>query len=109
MHKKPSVLYVLIAVVALSIGLLVYLLDRQPEHVYFLSHGLIVVDAPYALFGVAGNHLPAFLHVYAFMLLTAAVAGSANAQLIRTGAAWFAISSLFELGQHPALSPLIAA
>jgi DNA-binding beta-propeller fold protein YncE len=29
--------------------------------------------------------------------------------LIRTGAAWFAISSLFELGQHPALSPLIAA
>lgn len=109
MLKKPSVLYVVIATLALSAGLLVYLLDRQPEHVYFLSHGLTAAHAPHALFGVAGNHLPAFLHVYAFILLTAAVTGSSNAQLIRIGAAWFVIASLFEFGQHPVVSPLIAA
>jgi DNA-binding beta-propeller fold protein YncE len=109
MLKKPSVLYVVIATVALSVGMVVYLLDRQPEHVYFLSHGLTAAHAPHALFGVAGNYLPAFLHVYAFMLLTVAAAGSANAQLIRIGAAWFVVASLFEFGQHPAVSPLIAA
>lgn len=109
MLKKPSVLYVIIATVAMSVGLLVYLLDRQPEHVYFLSHALTTVDAPHAWFGVAGNYLPAFLHVYAFVLLTVAFAGSANARLIRIGAAWFVIVSLFEFGQHPAVSPLIAA
>lgn len=109
MLKKPSVLYVLIAAVALSAGALVYLLDRQPEHTYFLFHGLTIAGAPHALFGAAGNHLPAFLHVFAFILLTAAVAGSANACAIRIGAAWFVIASLFEFGQHPAVSPLVAA
>lgn len=109
MLRKPSVLYVLIAVAALTVGLLVYLLDRQPEHTYFLPHALTQVHAPYALFGVAGNYLPTFLHVYAFMLLTVAVVGSTNARLILIGAAWFVIASLSEFGQHPAVSPLIAA
>jgi DNA-binding beta-propeller fold protein YncE len=109
MLKKPSVLYVIIAAVALFVGLLVYLLDRQPAHTYFLSHALTPAYAPYALFGVAGNYLPAFLHVYAFMLLTVAIAGSSNARLIRIGAAWFVIASLFEFGQHPAVSPLFTA
>jgi len=109
MLRKPSVLYVLIAAVALSVGVLVYLLDRQPEHIYFLSHALTQVHAPYTLFGVAGNYLPAFLHVYAFMLLTVAVTDSSDSRLIRIGTAWFVIASLFELGQHPSISPLIAA
>jgi DNA-binding beta-propeller fold protein YncE len=109
MLRKPSALYVLIAAVALSVGLLVYLLDRQPEHTYFLSHGLNLGDTPYWWFGVAGNHLPAFLHVYAFMLLTVAVTDSSDSRLIRIGTAWFVIASLFEFGQHSSISPLIAA
>lgn len=109
MPGRPSVLYVVIAAVALAIGLLVYLLDRQPEHTYFLFHGLPHAFAPLSLFGGAGNHLPASLHVYAFMLLTVAVAGSSNARLIRIGAAWLAIASLFELGQHPAAATLAVA
>jgi len=109
MLRKPSVLYVLIAAVALSVGVLVYLLDRQPEHTYFLSHALTQVHAPYTLFGVAGNYLPAFLHVYAFMLLTVAVTDSSDSRLIRIGTTWFVIASLFEFGQHPSISPLIAA
>lgn len=109
MPRKPTVLYLAAATLALTIGLLVYLLDRQPQHTYFLSHVFTPDRAPYALFGVAGNYLPAFLHVYAFVLLTVAIAGSANAQLVRIGAAWFIIATLFEFGQHPALSPFLAA
>jgi DNA-binding beta-propeller fold protein YncE len=43
------------------------------------------------------------------MLLTVAVTDSSDSRLIRIGTAWFVIASLFELGQHPSISPLIAA
>jgi hypothetical protein len=42
--RKPAVLQVLIAIIALAIGLLVYLLDRRPDRVYFLSYGLSLVE-----------------------------------------------------------------
>ena len=109
MFKRPSSLHVLISTVALFLGLLVYLCDRQPEHVYFLSHGLVLAHGIHSLFGVVGNFLPTFVHVYAFILLTAAVAGSTRAWLIRICAAWFVIASVFEVAQHPAISSIVAA
>jgi DNA-binding beta-propeller fold protein YncE len=109
MFKRPSVLYAVIAIIALSVGLLAYLFGRHPEHVYFLFHGFSLANGHYSSFGALGNHFPSFVHVYAFILLTAAVAGSSNAHLLRGCAAWFLITSLFECGQHPAVSPLIAA
>lgn len=109
MIRKASILYAVIAAVALAAGTLVYLLDRQPDHTYFVAFGLISVHAPYPLFGVAGYYLPAFLHVYAFILLTTAIAGRSSAGIAGIGAAWFLIASLFELGQHPAVAPAIAA
>ncbi|MGE5240659.1 MAG: Ig-like domain-containing protein [Bacteroidota bacterium] len=109
MFKRPSSLHVLISTVALFFGLLVYLCDRQPEHVYFLSHGLVPAHGPHPLFGVVGNFLPTFVHVYVFILLTAAVAGSTRARLIRICAAWFVIASVFEVAQHPEISSIIAA
>ena len=109
MFKRPSVLYVLIATVALFFGLLVYLCGRQPEHVYFLSRGLVLAHGNHSLFGVVGNFLPTFVHVYAFILLTVAVAGSTRARLIRICAAWFVIASVFEVAQHPAISSIVAA
>lgn len=109
MFRKPAVLHVLIAIIALSIGLLVYLLDRQPDRVYFLSHGLSLVHGRHPLFGVMGDHLPTFVHVYAFISLTVAIAGSSNTRLLRICTLWFVIASLFECGQHPLLAPRIAA
>ncbi|MGA9031832.1 MAG: hypothetical protein WB402_04860 [Sulfuricaulis sp.] len=108
MFKRPFVLYAVIAAVALSVGLLVYLLGRQPEHVYFLFHGFSLAHGHHSLFGVPGNYLPSFVHVYAFILLTVAVAGFSKARLIGTCAAWFVVASLFEVAQHPAISPIIA-
>lgn len=107
--RKPAVLLVLIAITALAIGLLVYLLDRQPDRVYFLSHGLSLVHGRHPLFGVMGGYLPAFVHVYAFILLTVAIAGSSNTRLLRICTLWFVIAALFESGQHPLLAPRIAA
>jgi len=109
MFKKPSVLHALIAIIALFLGLQVYLYDRQPEHVYFLFHHFSLAHGHHSLFGVLGNYLPSFVHVYAFILLTVAVAGLSNARLIGTCAAWFVVASLFEVAQHPVISPIIAA
>ena len=109
MRKRPSVLYVALAVAALFLGLLVYWLDRRPEHVYFLSHGFALAPREHSLFGVVGNFLPTFLHVYAFILLTGAVAGSSKARMVRICAAWFVIATLFEIAQLRAVAPIIAA
>lgn len=109
MFRKPAGLYVLIAAAALSAGLLVYLCGRQPEHVYFLFHGFSLATGHASPFGVLGNYLPSLVHVYAFILLTTAVAGSSNARLLGVCGAWFVMACLFEFGQHPAISPVIAA
>jgi DNA-binding beta-propeller fold protein YncE len=109
MFRKPSVLCAVIAAIALSVGLLDYLIGRQPEHVYFLFHGFSLAYGHHSAFGVLGNNLPSFVHVYALILLTVAVAGFAKPRLIGTCAAWFVIASLFEIAQHPAISPVIAA
>lgn len=112
MFRKPAVLHVLIAVIALSIGSLVYLLDRQPDRVYFLSflpHGLTFVHGRYPLFGIIGDSFPTFVHVYAFILLTVGIAGSSNPRLLRICTLWFVIAALFECGQHPLLTSRIAA
>ncbi len=109
MFRKPAVLYVLIAIIALSIGLLVYLLDRQPDRVYFLSHAFSLAHGQHPLFGAMGNYLPTFVHVYAFILLTVAIVGSSNNRLLRICTLWFVMAALFECGQHPLLAPRIAA
>lgn len=109
MFEKPPVLHALIAIIALFLGLQVYLYDRQPEHVYLLFHNFSLAHGHYSLFGVLGNCLPSFVHVYAFILFAAAVAGSPSARLLRICTVWFVVASLFEVAQHPTISPIIAA
>ncbi len=58
--------------------------------------------------GPLGGYLPEIAHVYAFILLTAAVSPW-PARISPICALWWVIDSLFELGQHPALAPHIAA
>ncbi len=108
MFKRPSSLRILIAVGALVLGLLVYLFDRRPEHVYFLSHGFAFAHAWHPMFGAVGNSLPTFVHVYAFILLTAAIIGSTRARVIGICAAWFVVTTLFEFAQLPTIAGSIA-
>lgn len=102
----PDVVYALIAAAALGAGSLVYLLDRSPGNVYFLP---LAWGSGYgSWFGALSGVLPAFLHVYAFILLTAAVV-SARARVLSICLFWLGIDTLFELGQHATLAPALAA
>lgn len=88
-----------IAFGALSIGVLVYVLDRQAEFVYFLPGWLSLHTQVGSVFGSIGDYLPTFIHVYVFILLTVIVAVPAIIRLIPVCLAWFTLDTLFEIAQ----------
>lgn len=98
----------LIALGALALGTLVYLLDRPAATVYLLPQALSFARGHHPWFGALGGHLPEFVHVYAFILLTVAVSPWPG-RVWPICAFWWTVDSLFELGQHPAIAPHIAA
>jgi hypothetical protein len=107
---RVTFLWVACAVAALGLGVGLYIVDRSAAHVYLLPSALTLPGAPVWASGVLGGSLPSFLHVFAFILLTAAVLAPRTARSVAAiAAAWCAIDVLFELGQLPLLAPRIAA
>ena len=97
-----------IAFGALSIGVLVYVLDRQAEFVYFLPGWLSLHTQVGSVFGSIGDYLPTFIHVYAFILLTVVVAVPAITKLIPVCLAWLIVDTLFEVAQIEAIAQWLA-
>ena len=97
------------AVTALLIGVLVYLLDRQTESVYFMSSWMALGDSLNPFFGTIGDQLPTFVHVYAFILLTMVVASPLRGSVLYICLFWFIIESLFELAQITVIALWIAS
>ena len=94
-----------IAVAALAVGVAVYVLDRPPGSAYLLPRDATLYSGTASWFGGVGDWIPAFLHVFAFSLLSAALLSASRAAAACACVAWWAIDSLFELGQHPAIGP----
>ncbi len=106
---RSDAVLVLAALGGLALGILVYALDRSPESVYFLPAAWPLAGDGDPWFGSLGVQLPELAHVYAFSLLTAAVLASSRRLALLGCAAWWALDSLVELGQHTTISPHIAA
>lgn len=100
----PDAVYALIAAVALAMGVSVYLFARPPLDLLPFSWNLFTGAGLRPLSGV----LPEFLHVFAFILLTAAVVRGPP-RVIPICVFWVGIETFFELGQHPSLAPYITA
>jgi hypothetical protein len=60
------------------------------------------------VFGQIGGSLPAFSHAFAFSLLTAALMGRTRGAAAGACLGWLLVDSVFELGQHPAVSGKLA-
>lgn len=88
-----------LALCAMGVGVLVYVFDRQPEFIYFLPGWLSLNSMTGDLFGGIGNHLPTFIHVYSFILLTVVIAVPSITKLIPVCLTWFTFDSLFEIAQ----------
>jgi hypothetical protein len=104
--RRPALL---LAALALCVGLLVYLADRRPGDTLLLPRFATLGTGP--LFGAIASWLPSFVHPFAFSLLSAAVprrpATSVHAAY-RICAFWWAVNLVFEIGQHPRASASIA-
>lgn len=107
MNRQSGLL--VIAIGALCVGMLVYVVDRQPETIYFLPAWLSLHDQTGSLFGSLGNYLPTFIHVYVFILLTVVVALPSITKLIPICLAWLTLDSLFEIAQLNPIAQWIAS
>jgi hypothetical protein len=101
--RSASTTRIVIGLAALGIGLLVYLIDRRPEQTYFLfrlgmAHAFRESAPP--VFGLLGQNLPAFLHVFAFILITGGILGCGIKGSMLVAVSWFLTDAAFELGQR---------
>ena len=96
-----------LALTALTLGGLVYVLDRPAGSAQFIPQ-VIQFDSTAALqFGWIGANLPSFLHVYAFILLTMSVLRPTYRTLSVVCGGWLGIELLFEVGPQLAPSALL--
>jgi len=92
-----------VAILVLTIGACVYVLDRPAESAPFFT--AISLDGLVPnMFGRVGDHLPTFSHVFAFSLLTAACLGGGRRAGLWACLTWFGIDVTFEVGQHPEIA-----
>ena len=88
--------------ITLLFGVLVYLVDRPPDQTYFVYKTGIDISLHNILpnlFGIIGQSLPSFAHVFSFILITAGLIASKKREFILICLFWFLIDSVFELGQ----------
>ncbi len=105
---KPEWVQFYAAAGVLTAGVLVYLLDRPSNSLYFVPDSWSISDRTPAIFGAIGRYLPTFAHTFAFILLTTAVMAPTRKAALGICAAWLSVESLFELAQSDAISANIA-
>lgn len=86
---------------ALALGVLVYLTDRNP------AHAALVPAVPrlggLQLFGAVGAWLPSLMHPFAFALFTAALQPPGRSPAYGACAVWWSIGVAFEVSQIQAV------
>ncbi len=97
--SKTNRAQLLIGLAALLLGTMVYVLDRPADQAFVPSAISLFASTP-SVFGVVGRSLPAFAHVFAFSLLTAALLADAKKTAVIVCLGWFLVDAAFELGQR---------
>ena len=106
-HAQRTAALAALGGLLLSIGLWVYLADRDPGHAMLLPVWPRLGGG--ALFGPLGQWLPSFVHPFAFSLLTAAALAPAPRPRYGACAAWCAVNAAFEFGQLPQIAAWLGA
>jgi len=93
---------IILGFIALLIGSTVYMIDRPSDQTYFIAQSPLTIslynNIP-NLFGIIGYSLPAFLHVFSFILITAGLIFWNKRAYLIICVFWFSVDSAFELGQ----------
>lgn len=91
---------------AMAVGLLVYLTDRDPSHTALIPAFAALAGS--SLFGALGQWMPSFVHPFAFSLFTAATFPSRASAGYSACVAWWAVNVVFEVAQHPGINRSVA-
>lgn len=106
---RPELIQVVAAVIALTIGILVYLLDRPSTSVYLIPDGWSFGNGLPPVFGSIGAHVPTFAHTFAFILFSSALLEPWRWTAVAACAWWLIVGGLFEFGQSDRWAASIAA
>jgi len=93
---------ILIGTIGLLIGSLIYLIDRPPDQTYFVYSSPINISlfkVMPTLFASIGNSLPAFIHIFSFIVITAGLIFCRKKGYLIICLSWFLIDCAFEMGQ----------
>lgn len=107
MHCTVDHGQICVGIGALLLGASVYVLDRPIHEVYFLQENFAFSGETPLTFGQIGDHLPTFLHVMAFGLISSGFLASERRGAFVACMAWLLVNVLFEVGQHGAISGFI--
>jgi len=100
---KINKVQIFIGIIALLVGVLVYLIDRPPDTAYFLTRwaeGISLHDRIPNIFGPYGKNIPAFAHVFSFILMSAGILGCRRRGYFYICLFWLFVDGAFELGQR---------
>ena len=106
---RPQLIQFMVGLIVLSIGVLVYLLDRPSTSVYLLPDSWSFGQGIAPVFGGLGDHLPTFAHTFAFILFTSAVLEPWRWSAAAACIGWWGLASLFEIAQSDTWSAAIAS
>ena len=110
--KSATTVQTLIGLSVLTIGALVYILDRPADQAPIFNF-LNSSGSSGKFFGISGLSFPTFSHVFAFSLFTVALLGARRTAALWVCLGWLVLDAGFELGQHSMaaglISPLIPA
>jgi len=93
---------ILIGIAILLLGSLVYLVDRPPDQTYFVYSSPVNISLYNVipnLFGLIGNSLPTFIHIFSFILITAGLICYRKKGYLIICTSWFLVDCAFEFGQ----------
>jgi len=102
----PSTRLAALGCLALAVGTLVYLTDRDPSRAALIPAIPVLVGL--GLFGGPGAWLPSFVHPFAFSLFTAAIQPAHRSPAYWACAMWWAINVAFEVAQAPGATTSVA-
>ena len=101
-RQRVNYRQLLIGFSVLTLGALFYYLFRSSEHTYFLKN-LGISSQPISILPpvllTIGNTLPSFLHVFAFIMMTAGLIANKKRGYLIVCLSWFTIDVFFEISQ----------
>jgi hypothetical protein len=105
-ERRQVAALVTVGLVALAVGLLLYLVDRDPSRAALIPAAVALAGGN--VFGAFGQWLPSFVHPFAFSLFTAATYPSRTAAGCGACVAWWAANVAFEVAQYPGINRVVA-